>query len=487
LKSLGIIKRITVIMIFAQSAQTFALPIEWGGSLGYESSRINNYRHAKNDPTSAAGSQGVDGSTENAFLQSYVFRLNPNMVVNDHVSLKGEFATGDVRGGLLGDNTSVTATTGQKGAGNYYQTRPAGQSSLNVNQLYMEIYSETATYRVGRFSRNWGLGALINSGDEVFNRFFSYYEGVEAKLNLGKFYITPYWSTLDNGDDNTRNGEVKEMGVEVLYDNPDKDMKLGAHLSKRKSGGDNSLYFNDVGPGEASTGSFAQGVTSVKLMDFFFERYFGKFKFGLEIPVVSGDFGNVYAANKESEVSATAYLFETSYEFNSNWTVDLDFGMISGDDGNSDTFEAIYLHPNFQLAEIMFRYNIYAVQDSRTANPFESSWTNAQYLKIAAHYTTGLWKWHLAYIMATANETAESGKRAYHHERGYAFNANKSQSDDYGFEIDSAFDYQWNPNLVLSGYAAYFKVGDYYAYSNASPGLDIANELAFGLRLGLKF
>jgi hypothetical protein len=91
--------------------------------------------------------------------------------------------------------------------------------------------------------------------------------------------------------------------------------------------------------------------------------------------------------------------------------------------------------------------------------------------------------------MANAMETAETGKNGYHHESNYSFgNADEDQANDLGFEVDLGFDYKWNPNVTISGYYGYWKVGDYYAFNNdASSELSLSNVHGGGLRATLEF
>jgi hypothetical protein len=89
--------------------------------------------------------------------------------------------------------------------------------------------------------------------------------------------------------------------------------------------------------------------------------------------------------------------------------------------------------------------------------------------------------------MASAMETAQSGKDAYHHEENYKFASNAKQDDSYGYEIDFGFDYRWNPNVTIGGYYAYWAVGDYYAFSNATKELSLSNVHGGGLRATLEF
>ena len=169
-------KYVCILVLLSQSIM--AAPIDWKGTFAFDSTIIKDVRRTGQNCTPASGSQCVGSEEENARYQSMILKLNPNLIINDAVTIKGELTTGsDTRGSKLGKSTAQA-----DGGGSYYTQ--STQSALNVNQIYAEIYADTALYRVGRFSKHWGLGAIVNSGDNTWDRFYSGYEGIEAQLKL---------------------------------------------------------------------------------------------------------------------------------------------------------------------------------------------------------------------------------------------------------------------------------------------------------------
>jgi hypothetical protein len=464
----------------------FALPVDVKGEFGVDSVRISNYRGQETDTASSTnGSQEVVGSGDSAYLQSYILKLNPSIVVNDHVTLFSEVSTGRGRGSRLGEGDYVSSRQGM-GHAHFFHTTPSvdGENNLNLNQVYMDIYSETARYRVGRYAREWGLGAIYNGGQNAWDRFFTYYEGFEATFGLGKLLITPSWSNISNNESLNHHGEIKELGLSLLYDNPDKDMKMGLLLSKRMTNG-NPIYTAKPDNSPSGTGTNAIiAESSVKMLDIYMSRYWGPLWLAAEIPYVSGTLGNLNGTS--TSFKALGIITKGAYEFNDNWSLLGDVGSVSGDQAVSGEFNALYLHPNFQVAELMFRYQLDGVENDQV-NVYESSINNALYAKFGAQYKTGPWMWKWSWLMAKADQTARSGNRAFQHTQGYHFTAAADQSDDLGQELDMNFDYQWNPNLVLSGLFAYYFVGDYYAFNNTGSNQAQKNPMAVGLKLDLKF
>ncbi len=478
-----------LLLSFFASKEGFSagIPVTFKGSIGFDTIRLDSYRRTDAATTlqpaaTGNGSQEIGGNASKAFIQTYLFRLNPEMVVNDHVTVKAELSSGYGRGGTIGDDAIVREN--QSFGGQFYNVTSSNNNSLNVSQFYMNIFADIATFKVGRFAKHWGLGAVFNGGSRAEDRFFTLYEGFEATFSLGNFYITPQWSNISNGNQNlTHDQEVKDLAISALYDNPDKDLKFGIYYGSRRTGGTNTLYTNQGGT--STTDSI--GSSSITLIDVFYHKYWDKFSLGLEIPFVDGEIGDIYDNGENSNYRASAYIAQAKYQANDSWTLSLDGGFISGD-SSSNTFEAMYLHPNFNIAELLFRYNLNAVENAGSGDIFDAAISNVTFAKLGAQYISGLWTWNFDVIWAKANETAESGNRFWQHEQGYyATAATASQEDDLGIELDVSFDYQWNPNLNLNGFLAYLSVGDYYAFNNTATPLETDDQLALGMRLYLDF
>jgi hypothetical protein len=469
-----------------------ALPIDWTGVFGADTNMINNTCRTNDDvtkvPTAKTGTQGISGDCD-ANFQTYIFKLNPQIIVNDGVTLKGEFSSGHIRGGFAGDNSA----NNQDGSGNnaYFFTTPAQNSGLNINQMYMEMYADTALIKIGRMSKQYGLGIIYDAGNDPWDRFFSMYDGIEAEMKIGSFSLIPYYgkisstSTSNTGDKAERSGsfDVRELGVVAKYDNKNRDLIVSVLYAKRSSETKNTLYNAD----SDTTDSNPRGSTSVTVIEPFISKKWNKLKVALEGSLQSGEYGDVYQDGSSSKLAASAYILEAKYDLNPKWDLGLIAGQVSGDKGSTGKFEAAYLHPNYQIAELMFKYN-YAAFSEGGRSIFDSSITNSRFYKIHANYKTDKWLWKGALIMANAMETAEGGgKKAYHHEESYAFISDKKQDKNMGFELDFGFDYKWNPNVTISGYYAYWKLGDYYAYSNDTEELSLANVHGGGLRATLEF
>lgn len=491
LRTKAIFLKISIILvIFLIPSVLWALPIDWNGCFGLDATLIDTYR--KVEQTVDRSSQGGGGSQEvplgpgkhaNASFQSYLFRLNPTMIVNDSATLKGEITSSYGRGGMLGDSTIRTM---EGGFGNsLYLYNTTDQEDLIITKLFMELYSDTATYVLGRHTSHWGLGTVINSGENTWDRHTYVRDGITMKVKIGNFHISPFWTKISSGSSLTRATNVKEYGFSLLYDNSEQDIAFGILFSKRKNGANNTNVNADIN----NTGANSFGMTSVKLIDLYLKKNFGKFSFAVEAPIVNGDIGHLYNTTSDTKYKAKAIIAESSYRFSNSWKMGLHLGHVSGDEGNMSSYEAMYLNPNYQIANILFRYNMRAISGLTSAFIYDSYITNAKFAKLSAEYKLERWTWEMAYIYAIANEVAKGiGNQAHNHLTNKTYTATGGQSDNLGHEIDLNCTYFWNNEISIGGSLGYHLVGDYYTFSNDSgTALSAKNSFVAQLRTAINF
>lgn len=477
--ALSLKKYLSLSLALVVPATSFALPIDWHGAFGVDSSIISNYRRVKSKTDQSAindGTQevGLDvGAKNSATWQSYVFKLSPTMIINDAATFKAELTTGYAYGGFLGDSAQSNQADNNNIPTAYYSK--ASGSSVNIKKAYLELYSDTATYQIGRHTYNWGLGAIYNEGASAWDRHSSSRDGITMKLKIGNFLVNPYWSKISNSG-LTDATNAKELGIGLLYDNPERDIAFGILYGVRSSSANNTFFKSSI-----ETASKSVGESSVKITDIYLKKVWGNFDVALEVPLMSGDLG--YANNSttnKTKYSAKAILLQSNYRLNDTWTFGLDGGQVDGHDGSSSQFSALYLNPNFQVANLLFRYNTSAIGTAgQTDSVYDSYVTNAFYLKLRSSYATEKWIFDTAIIHAKALEAATAGKASFNHTKNKIFAATTTQADDLGTEIDVNATYKWNNEISVGGGFGYLMTGDYFSYTNSTTVTNQAENSIF--------
>lgn len=469
-----------------------ALPIDWHGVLGFDTNVINSYRRVDSSTFSGdtAGTQEIElpnGNSVNGSWQSYIFRLQPNIVVNDSATIKAELSSGYARGGYVGESNNSTLSTRSGMANQLYPMNfSSGNDGIVVNQLYAELYSDTATYVLGRHPQHFGLGAVVNSGEGLWDRFSYLRDGITIKVKLGNFKIEPYWTRVNQGGSLTKGTRVKDYGVSLVYDSVEKDLAFGILYNKKQTT-DSSIGYEtrvDTGSSTASNPT-SLGATDVKMTNLYFRKGFGKFDIGIEVPILSGEVGNLYSG--ATPYKAKAIVVETNLKLSESWSFGVDGGSVNGDDGSASSFDAMYLNPNYQVANLLFRYNLRGIADNANYNVYDSYINNATYVRFRAQYTTEKWKWDLGLIYAKADQVAQAGRTSYNHLRNETFTANFDQKDDLGTEFDSGFEYKWNSEITIGGQFGYLLTGDYFGYTNTATENKVENSYILQLQAAIAF
>lgn len=468
---------LSIALLAVVPATSFALPIDWHGAFGVDSTIISGFRRVKAKTAQTAandGSQEVGlaaGNKESASWQSYVLKLSPTMIVNDAATFKAEMTTGYANGGNLGDSAQ-TDKAGTNSIPVYYHNQAAG-SGVVIRKAYLELYSDTATYVIGRHTYNWGLGAIYNDGADAWDRHASSRDGITMKLKIGNFHVNPFWSKVSNtGLTDATN--AKELGIGLLYDNPERDIAFGLIYGVKSSSANTAYYTTSI-----EVAGKQVGETEVKVTDLYLKKVWGNLNVAVEVPLMSGDLGRTNNSDRITSYSAKAFLLQSNYKMNDSWTFGFDGGQVSGHDGSSSKFGALYLNPNYQVANVLFRYNLNAIADG-TQSIYDSYITNSLFLKLRSTYSTEKWTFDSAIIWAKAQETATAGQAAYNHTKNKIYTAATTQEDDLGTEIDLNTTYKWNNEVSIGAGLGYLITGDYFSYTNDA---GIKNEAKSSLLL----
>ena len=499
-------KRILACFIFiAFPALSRAVPIDWHGTFGVDTTLLSHYNGL--DGGHAIGERGsqaaplAEGSEDSASWQSYLFKLSPVIIVNDSATIKGEISSGYAKGGFLGDGMSQSKTPGM-GNALYPHNFSDSNNALVLNKFFVELYADTATYRIGRHDSHFGLGAVVNAGTKNWDRFSSVRDGITLDVKLGNFFISPYWAQISSSDSLSGASNVKEYGIKLNYKNVAKDVSFGILYNTKTNANFHSMMksairepichntenekidCDDIVNVDKKQDLFPVKGTDVTITDFYFQKKMRDFRLALEIPLISGSLGQLFNDDNSVNYNARAIILESSYQFSPKWSLHLNAGHVTGDSGDSGQFEAMYLHPNYQIANLLFRYNLLAVSDNNL-NVHDSYLTNTRYLKLEGEYAAQKWTWNWSLIKAWALTSAQKGQRSFNHLTNRRFDVHddiQNQSDDLGLEFDVDFDYRWNSAISINGSFGYLFAGDYWKFTN-DPDTENSTKNSYALQL----
>lgn len=477
-------KLLPLTVALASANFVHALPVDWHGEFQVDTNRIEEFTRSETPQTDTSGNDGSQqiskaaGQKDNASFQTYIFKLQPEIIVNDSTTLKAELTSGYGKGGRLGEQPTKRQNGGYNNALFTYNTN--SENDLNLTQAYAIFYADTATYKIGRHTTHWGLGAVQNSGDEMGSRHSSTRDGITVDFKIGNFDISPYYSKVSSEENLTKAARVKESGISLLYNNKDQELSFGLLYAKNKAS-------NHTGITEDIDGTSRElGIAEVKITDIYFKKTLGKFTVEAEVPLLTGNLGNLYDTNETAKYKAKAFLFHTSYVANNNHTFKVNFGQVSGDGGNTSSYDAMYLNPNYQVANLLFRYNLSAIAD-KNQNIHDSYVHNATFFKASHIYDAGAWNWENSFVWAKADEVAKANSVSYNHTKNKNFTANADQEDDLGFELDSNIKYQWNTSVTIGGNFGYLFTGDYFAFNNTTEKNTVKDSYVLKAFANIKF
>src|SRR5690606_10623078 len=133
-----------------------------------------------------------------------------------------------------------------------------------------------------------------------------------------------------------------------------------------------------------------RGKTDVTIIAPYVSKKWNRLTVSAEGSYQTGKFGNIYGDGENTKISATAAVLDVKYELNPKWEVGALLGSASGNDASSSKFGASNLNPNFQIADLMFRYN-YAAINEGGRSIFDSSVNNANFFRLWGNYKTDKW------------------------------------------------------------------------------------------------
>jgi hypothetical protein len=501
---------------FLTLPSAYGLQLQWEGQFWFDHHWLNNYQLDRGRPSSDAdptlynaGGPYVPGTGEkNTMWYSAFLRLKPQVIVNDSIFLKSEFHVGSPIYGFMGRDFPTSGGEQYNFTGSQKQG-----AAISAMRFWATVVSDFGTVELGRAPIHWGMGAIWNSGDQLFDRYQSSGDMVRLITKFGNLYVTPALSKVSVGNSvsgaldtsmspssvpslaNPRpgNDDVTDYHLAIRYDNTEEDFDFGLMWTRRVG---NAAQGSILTSPSTTTGS---KKINYNLLDFYARKKLGRFGFGVEVPFYTGSIGGIDGSATDFDYRAVAVVLEGSYT-SDRWDILLKGGHvpgqpsvnINGTDPNTGQpnafvdggakYKPVYLHQNYGVGLIMFHYNLYGLAANNPDNlsagqvrsPYDNPIVNANYLSLSPTFKIDKWSIKGTALAAWASQTAPNNpgndpKKFYNHQRRQFFTTqagNGAQQSFMGWEADLGFAFKWDDNLVFDWTTGLFFPGAYYKFAN---------------------
>lgn len=486
-----------LLSILTFTTSSFAVQLDWSGQFWFDNHWLNNYQLDRSRPASDndidminRGGTYVPGRGQrNVVWYTAFLKLKPKVIVNDSINIKTELHVGSPAYGFLG--------RGYPSSGDARHDISGSQKdgmSITAQRYWANLITDFGTLELGRAPIHWGLGAIWNSGDNLFDKFQSTGDMIRLTSKFGNFWLMPSITKVAVGRNvagatdptgvNTVEGDddITDINLAAKYDNPEEDFEFGIMWTKRAGNvAQSTLAFHPSGNGSRRL--------SYNIYDFYAKKKLGRYSFGIEFPLFNGNIGAIDGA-KEYEYRTFAAILEGTYT-SDLWDINLKAGHVPGQQGTDPvagqtlgaealggggdtTYRAVYLNKDYKLGLIMFNYNLYGlgqnnpdvVASASLNNPYDATIVNANYISLNPVLKLEKWtlKWNV--IFAYATQTASANKNFYNHQARKFYSSIDNQSKFLGKEFDFGIGFKWDENFILSWDMGMWFPGSYYKFTN---------------------
>lgn len=486
-----------------------ALTLDWSGYFRADHTFIHDYQMDKASPgysDAGYGGEYIPGQGKKSTTFSGMFlKLKPRALVNDNVIIRSEWNVGDPVYGFFG--RSIPSEDRR----NPFSTQK-GAFDLTVARLWLDVHTDFGTVQVGRAPFHWGLGVIFNSGDRPFDRYQSTSDTIRLVSKFGYLSLMPIYAKNAMGRNlaGSRNpsldtvltgsDDVTDYGLGLKYENPEEDIEAGALYYKRNA---NDVQTNYYYPSTATTYTGGANGMNLKLINLYAKKSWKRVDLGAEIPIYSGEVGDINGVGARNTYKTTAIAIETALKYDT-WKHSIKAGSVPGQSPTTSgaanrgrAFSAMQFHRAYKLGQILFAYNLgnfgavnpdliptaptpggAAGNYPNTVSPYDAAITNAKYLMFSSEKNWEQWGMNFGVVWAKANQTAKAGKDAYNHRTHQWFTSVADQSSNLGVEADFGLRYNWDDNISFGADLGMLFPGDYFKYINSASKQSNANTVS---------
>ncbi len=269
--------------------------------------------------------------------------LDPNLVIDDHFSVKSQWSL--LTSPSLTPNAVTPLGVGQGG----YVFGDVKTAALVLNRAWLEWTSDFGVLRVGRMPVSWGYGLLWDAGNGMWDNWQTTFDRVEYRLHLGHVvgalaYTKPRKLSVQ-GSDNDQDFYT----IYLQYNNPEMDFEGGILFEKQQRSTGQSgdlLGTSPAGADPATTSNPYRLPTgyaspyplsnktpfplSNNVLDLYLKKSFGYFTLGGEVGWLTGTAVDYNSSGKPDDLNAFGLVLSSSFEYH-KLRAFLEFLYASGD------------------------------------------------------------------------------------------------------------------------------------------------------------
>lgn len=257
----------------------------------------------------------------------YVFKLNPEIVVNDNLSF---FFT------LIHTPNEINVSFIPK-----------------IQEAYTLLTTDSGIYKVGLFKKSFGLKSLVSDTNSYFANNASnpsLFLGFEGSFNLlSSLSLNPFISTIVNKKDYLVDKNSFEAGFDIMYKHEAQRLSLGiffSYLSHKNVSNTNpfSTYYN--------LSDFESGSFNLKKIILFAKKKWHKVHTSFELPIVIGTHDKLTTSSTSNNIQSFALLSETDFFILPTVSLNVFLGYVPGQNSSSK-INGMILHEHFQLSPLL--------------------------------------------------------------------------------------------------------------------------------------
>jgi len=332
------------------SSVTHAVSIDWTG--GYRAEYVSIDQPSLSQPKQSK-----------SYALNFLY-LQPKIIGSDGINIYSRFnimpnQTPAYKNSQVGALIGGGLNDGSQGTGVNANSETQNSTSLQVSELYLNVVHEYGALLLGRAPIDFGLGITHSAGRGAFDHWMDTKEVLAYRFLVDNVSFAPMLARVSQSD--FGGGVSNDQIFLVEYDNKDIGAKAGVFHQTRTSGAGNNDAF--VTGGNAINvypkGNSRIGGLKTQTINLFLERKWTAFEFKVEASFLTGDTGIATSTGDEIKLNSYAVVAEALFPANEKkWEYSAKFGVVSGDNPDTSSYEGYQLDKNYDLGMLLFNHRM---------------------------------------------------------------------------------------------------------------------------------